>query len=330
MRIKSIKAFCLLTLKVRRVYFSQSNKHTFALLLQARLTSSRPSENFDIIIEPHAVGVACLEEIQSVWRAAGRPDTLRYVVADCGGGTVDVAVHDRRLTESGQNAISEVIHPCGGPWGGAVVDRKILELIKSFLGDHAKHVDEATWRQLERAQIERAKRDAFAAEAYPTQVKIELCPEIVTSFASAGVDLKTVLSSVAGVDYRKRAGAIIVSIDLFEKCFAQPCREIVRHLQKILAEVKPVHCLVLAGGFSESVTLRRRLESELEKTRIINAADPSLAVAQGAVMFGQNPQVMQRVPSRSAQQTPKDNKPAVSLQPQSQESTAKHQEVTVK
>ena len=306
-----------MALKFRRVYFSQSN-NKLLIFLQARLTSSGPSENFDIIIEPHAVGVACLEEIQSVWRAAGRPDTLRYIVADCGGGTVDVAVHDRRLTESGQNAISEVIRPCGGPWGGAVVDQKILELIKSFLGDHAKHVDEATWRQLERGQVERAKRDAFVSDAHPTQVKIELCPEIVTSLASAGVDLKTVLSSVAGVDYRKRAGAVIVSIDLFENCFDEPCRKIVQHLRKILDEVKPVHCLMLAGGFSESVTLRRRLESELRRTRIINAADPSLAVVRGAVMFGQNPQVMQRVPSRRARQSSE-----IPLQPRSQESMAK-------
>ena len=252
--------------------------------------------------------------MKDVWKAAGQPEKLRYIVADCGGGTVDVAVHDRRMTGSHENAIAEVIHPSGGPWGGTVVDQNILNYIKSLLGEHVKKVDESTWEQLERLQIEKAKRTAYESEVNPTQVKVELGPEIVTKLATAGVDLKAVLDGVEGVDYRKRAGAIMLDIALFEKCFDEPCRDIVNHLQKVVAAAGNVHCLILVGGFSESPTLRRRLESGLPKMKIIKASEPSLAVVKGAVIYGQNPQIMQRVAPRPTRLSLQDRNSRFSMQ----------------
>ena len=253
-----------------------------------------------MILEPDAAAVACLDEIRGVWKAAGQPDVLRYIVADCGGGTVEIAVHDLCMTGNRQNTITEVIRPSGGPWGGTIVDSNVLKFVKSLIGENAAAVDESAWEQLERVKIEEAKRDAGSAEQ--DHVKLELPPDLVTSLQSTGVDLKVLLSGKDNLDYRKRAGAIIIGLGLFEKFFKEPCRRITSHLHSVMAEAGKVHCLLLVGGFAQSAILRRLVQDMLESTPLVNVSDASLAVVRGAVMFGQNPKVMRREASPKTRQ----------------------------
>ncbi len=53
----------------------------------------------------------------------------RYMVVDCGGGTVDITVH-----EIAENNLKEVFKATGGPYGSCSVDAAFEELLGDVLG----------------------------------------------------------------------------------------------------------------------------------------------------------------------------------------------------
>eukprot|EP01083_Nonionella_stella_P119506 357292_1 len=52
----------------------------------------------------------------------------QYVLIDVGGGTCDIACHEIM----GEFQIAEIMHPSGGPWGGRVVDKQFVKLLRNI------------------------------------------------------------------------------------------------------------------------------------------------------------------------------------------------------
>ena len=73
-------------------------------------------DNIEIAIEPEGASLICrnvmIDAAAERHLATAWPTKLRYIVADCGGGTVDIVVHelDRKTME-----IAEIHQPTGGP-----------------------------------------------------------------------------------------------------------------------------------------------------------------------------------------------------------------------
>ena len=83
-----------------------------------------------------------------------------------------------------------------------------------------------------------------------------------------------------------------IVVTFFKKCLDN----IVNHTKKVLAkpEANGVNHLVLVGGFAESDYMRTELPKALgENVHVFIPDEPWLAIMRGAVLFGQNPSVIE-------------------------------------
>ena len=93
---------------------------------KAGLISEEASSRLELALEPEAACVACKEneELQ-------KGD--RFMVLDCGGGTVDITMHV--VVENAPNlTLDELRRPAGGPWGSTFVDDEFERFISNLIG----------------------------------------------------------------------------------------------------------------------------------------------------------------------------------------------------
>ena len=89
-----------------------------------------------LCLEPEAACMACEEQRLSEQGAVGTQILKlgdRFMVLDCGGGTVDITMHKVECTQPLQ--LSEVRAPSGGPWGSTFVDKEFEEFLRKLIGD---------------------------------------------------------------------------------------------------------------------------------------------------------------------------------------------------
>ena len=246
-------------------------------------------DNIEIALEPEAASLACRIDLQSAWNNLGKPPKLRYIVVDCGGGTVDVTVDEVDMATS---EINEVHAASGGAWGGTEVDKRVLDVIHRAIGVQvAKKIDQSSWLIFERNCIEDGKK--IPEEG--SKAVIDITTELLQAISEAGGNLAGEGSKVKGVDYRKRRSAFNFTPEVMEECYGEPIDQIVAHTRKVLADVGNIHCILMVGGFSECPLLMRRMEETFQTAslRVIRPSSASLAVVKGAVMYGQNPNIVQ-------------------------------------
>jgi hypothetical protein len=56
----------------------------------------------------------------------------KFVILDCGGGTVDVTVHS--LVTKAPFRLNELAPPSGGPWGSTYVDAAFCNVLRDMMG----------------------------------------------------------------------------------------------------------------------------------------------------------------------------------------------------
>ena len=244
----------------------------------------------ELALEPEGAAFRCRSDLQHVHAAIGSPSTLRYVVADCGGGTIDVTVHD--LTVSTKK-IDEVHRATGGDWGGTTVDKEILNLIRRIIGeDVADRIKDTEWLRFSRQIVEEAKRKVGTTSE--DKITIAMTPEMMTAIDAAGGNLSRSTSGFPGVMYRSRAATLLIDLPLIEECFERSLSNITEHVRDIVTTVRGVHCILVVGGYAESNVLMSRMEREFKTSEcnVIRPAKASLAVVAGAVVFGQDPTIV--------------------------------------
>ena len=244
-------------------------------------------ESFEIALEPEGAALSCRDKLMHVWRECGQPATLRYMVVDCGGGTIDVTVHDLNIASSD---VKEVHRATGDAWGGTYVDKHVKALIQRILGDRvSKKLTDDEWLRFTRVSIEKAKRSITDST---DQVFFDIPHEMLGAIAANGGSLENAAKSVPGVKARK--GRLMIEVKLVEDCFKESLESIAGHVRGLLREVSGIRCILVVGGFAECPFLISRLEKEFQNAecRVVRPRDASTAVVKGAVMYGQCPDVI--------------------------------------
>ena len=59
---------------------------------------------------------------------------VKYIMVDCGGGTVDITCHQ----SLGDNGIRELIAPSGGDWGSTFINKSFIGFLHELFGAHVK------------------------------------------------------------------------------------------------------------------------------------------------------------------------------------------------
>ncbi|XP_065261831.1 heat shock 70 kDa protein 12B [Emys orbicularis] len=219
----------------------------------------------------------------------------RYIVADCGGGTVDLTVHQ---IEQPQGTLKELYKASGGPYGAVGVDLAFETLLGQIFGEDFiatfKAKRPAAWVDLTIA-FEARKRAAAPFRSNPLNVSL---PFSFVDFyrRHRGQNVETALkrSSVNFVKWSSQ-GMLRMSSEAMNDLFQPTVSQIIRHIDDLLKkpDVKGIKFLFLVGGFAESAMLQHAVQSAFGSLcRVIIPQDVGLTILKGAVLFGLDPTIV--------------------------------------
>ncbi|XP_067331914.1 heat shock 70 kDa protein 12A isoform X1 [Channa argus] len=219
----------------------------------------------------------------------------RYVVVDCGGGTVDLTVHQIRLPEG---HLKELYKASGGPYGSIGIDYEFEKLLCKIFGqdfiDQFKIKRPAAWVDLMIA-FESRKRAAAPDRTNPLNINLPFSfIDYYKKFRGHSVEHALRKSNVDFVKWSSQ-GMLRMSPDAMNSLFKPTIDHIIQHLTELFdkPEVSDIKFLFLVGGFAESPLLQQAVQDMLQgRSRIIIPHDVGLTILKGAVLFGLDPSVI--------------------------------------
>ncbi|XP_036402533.1 heat shock 70 kDa protein 12A isoform X2 [Megalops cyprinoides] len=226
---------------------------------------------------------------------AGMTQGDRYVVVDCGGGTVDLTVHQIRLPEG---HLKELYKASGGPYGSIGIDFEFEKLLCKIFGpdfiDQFKIKRPAAWVDLMIA-FESRKRAAAPDRTNPLNINLPFSfIDYYKKFRGHSVEHALRKSNVDFVKWSSQ-GMLRMNPDAMNALFKPTIDHIIQHLSELFEkpEVSDIKFLFLVGGFAESPLLQQAVQSMLQgRCRIIIPHDVGLTILKGAVLFGLDPGVI--------------------------------------
>lgn len=219
----------------------------------------------------------------------------RYVVADCGGGTVDLTVHQ---IEQPQGTLKELYKASGGPYGAVGVDLAFESMLGQIFGEDFmasfKAQRPAAWVDLSIA-FEARKRTAAPGRTNALNICLPFSfIDFYRRHRGHSVEAALRRSSMNIVKWSSQ-GMLRLTQEAMNELFQPTIQNIVRHIEELMsrAEVQGVRFLFLVGGFAESPLLQKAIQKSVGRScRIIIPHDVGLTILKGAVLFGLDPTVV--------------------------------------
>ena len=268
---------------------------------EAAKRAGLPSENDRLILalEPEAAAhYARVSGLRTTGLSGGRATLMsprsRFMVVDCGGGTVDITSY-RADTN---NNLEEIGNDCGGPYGSDYLNRAFVEevLLSRF----------SSWNRMR--ELATTSPAAFASlieswEKEKTYVEFPVTGEIYIPMPAA---LHRTLTSddleVLGSKQNDITDMIVVTEEETSSIFDNLVANVLQLVDKQLTDMslqrrstKGDEIIVLVGGFGASKYLQKRLQEHVSsRASVIIPPDPGAAVLEGAVHYAYDPQIRAR------------------------------------
>lgn len=227
------------------------------------------------------------------------------MVVDAGGGTVDITVH-----HNSSNGLVEIHSPSGGSWGSSYINKQFEELLEELFG--REHIAtfknskdwyimmdtfEACCRVLHLSAILISVQSAkvkFSFEDPIARIGVSfiLTEEVINRCTPRIVAFNT----RSGTNIALQRGLLCLEtvMPLF---FDKVISNIINHVKNLLVkpELRQVQYMFLVGGLGESTILQQRIQEEFHnRLKLVVPPRPSVAVVNGAVMFGLNPSIISK------------------------------------
>ena len=225
--------------------------------------------------------------------STGDSDGMRYIVADCGGGTVDVTVHELTRTRN----LKELHKATGGTWGSMGVDCQFELLISDIFGEDflMDFVKTKPMSWLELVNTFETRKCSFC----PTKqvaISIPLPFSFIESFMETGKSVRGAVQEYGeeGVQWTSQ-GMLRLSPSIMMELFDPVVSAIIQHIQDILSlpNLSRIEYLFLVGGFAESPILQDAVHNAFRPfLKVVIPQNVSLTILKGAVMFGHDPTVI--------------------------------------
>ncbi len=254
-------------------------------------SSSADAEKLILVLEPEAAAIACQEKDKSQLESG-----TRFMVVDCGGGTVDITVHE---VIKGKG-LKEIAAGTGGKYGSTYVDRVFVEYLKEKLTLEAlvRFHDEEPIDYLEMlADWERTKCN-YHPEKSGEIIYFPIRPKLYKILANNYPDiLERLAKEQDGEDEN-----IQLSNQQMQDIFAPVLEGLISKVQEEFQRLGERGCdlIFLVGGFSTSPLLRQRIQERFGERvkKIVMPPFPGNKIVEGAVSFGLNPSVIRSRRSR--------------------------------
>ncbi|MEU2511105.1 Hsp70 family protein [Streptomyces syringium] len=271
------------------------------LMWEAAVDAGLPDDEkrLQLVIEPEAAAYhARVSGVRTI-NTSGRRASLmskgsRFLVADCGGGTVDITAYKT----DAQNRLEEIGRECGGKFGSEYVNQAFLEqILAKRLGSY--DVVDQIGTQSPASVIDLL--DSWE-KAKVSITKLE-DDDIYLPIPAA---LDRLLDEAARESLSKSQDGIVdflvVTADEAREVFETVIPGILSLVDKQLDEMRVQRrnapgkeLVILVGGFGNSPYLQERLQEHLEgRADVLVPPDPQVAVLLGAVHYTYDPQTKSR------------------------------------
>ncbi|WP_414548847.1 Hsp70 family protein [Anabaena sp. CCY 0017] len=254
-------------------------------------SSETEAERLLLVLEPEAAALY-LQERKNLQLDPG----TRFMVVDCGGGTIDITVHE---VISGKG-LQEVAEGTGAAYGSTYVDKNFQEYLEKKLTAEVieRFHDEEPINYLEMmAEWERIKCD-FDPEKGNSIIYFPLPPKLYKILSK---DYSKILENLAA-EQDGDDNTIRLSHEIMKGIFDPLLQGLVAKVEEEFAKLGSQGCdyIYLVGGFSKSPLLRQQIQKRFgaRVKQIFMPTEPGEAIVQGSVSFGLNPETIRTRRSR--------------------------------
>ncbi|RUP49894.1 hypothetical protein BC936DRAFT_141054 [Jimgerdemannia flammicorona] len=245
-------------------------------------------------------------EAASLWCLASGGISLKekdvYMVVDCGGGTVDITIHEVERADAQRPLVKEVTPASGGAWGSTSIDRCVFKLFEEIFGRN--RYDQMMKDPLGHTQlqdnVERAKC-SFNGEINPV---IQLPDSLLNSTKNDSNTPNQAVSIYNRVNQTRlqlKGSNLLIPAAIFSDFISSAIRSILNHVHGLLLQHR-IKYVVMVGNFANCVPLQKQMETLMDtfKIKLIIPDQPGDAIMKGAVIYGLDPS---SVTSRRARKT---------------------------
>ncbi|PKC57608.1 hypothetical protein RhiirA1_446129 [Rhizophagus irregularis] len=258
--------------------FTEDTKTTMRkCLYDAGLIKRIGTLSLQFTTEPEASAIYCMSTLEEHGLTIG----AKYLIVDCGGGTVDLTVR-KLLSES---RLREMTISTCGYYGGSYVDKNFLEFFESKVGKSAMDM----LKKNHYSQVN------YLVQQFCFQVKIPFTGD-KAEFKTYELDIDRKCPAVKKYVTGTQRDELIVNdwiIDLdFETVksfFDKVIESILTLIEQQLKKCTSCSVMFLVGGFSESKYFQSRVKQNFEsQIKIAVPPRPVIAVVNGACEYGLN------------------------------------------
>ena len=279
----------------------------------AGLISKNEDKSLFFALEPEAASIYCSKcgDIKEEFIKKGK----YYIICDLGGGTGDIITH---LVGS-NDSLEEITQSDGGIYGSNEIDRKLFEeLIYNIFGykdfnslkkkmkELSIKEDETTifgeWCDLER-QIKNFKEGANL-EKVKNKINYPICFNVFEDFVNEDMSINDLIekynSSCFNEDLKlnvksKKKWIVELPYKIIDNYILEQSKLICKKIENILSKNnKDINTIIFVGGYCSNEILISYIKERLKKkiTNFLYPNKPYLAVMEGSVLFGLNPNLI--------------------------------------
>ncbi|KAG2464910.1 HS12B protein, partial [Polypterus senegalus] len=201
---------------------------------------------------------------------------VQYVVVDCGGGTVDITVHE--VLDDG--SLKELQKASGGGWGGFSVDSKFTAFLREIFGPVLWEI----YKNEHPAELQKMMHN-FSIQKCTEKKDIYIqCPYNLAVLAAKNKDISSYFSQVEGACWDE--GNIKISYKKMASFFTESIKNILKKIKEILdtPEIN-IDFILLIGGYASSSLLREAVKSEFgSQYKILCPHKSQRTIAKGVVI----------------------------------------------
>ena len=255
------------------------------------------SEKLSLALEPEVAALYSqknvVEQIQADKSQAAIKCPTEYMVIDIGGGTVDITAHIEV-----EGSIKVPVIPTGNAWGGIQVNEAFSEMLQKLVDDpgYLKYLDIGN-HSVQMASINDILYREFEDQksSYGNRTSDSIIVSLPNKFAKCyNETIESKAKEMHGVEYDDDK-IFIEDKDVIESQLFGPAIDgIIDCVLKAIEDTKNrFTTFYLVGGFGGCKYTHEKVEEAIKKrnskAKVLVPISPRLAVAQGAVLWRQNP-----------------------------------------
>jgi molecular chaperone DnaK (HSP70) len=277
------------------------------LMHRAAVEAGFPDERMFLVQEPEAAALQCRVHMDKLAADSGnespqydlRSDGARFMVVDCGGGTVDITAYRVNGPPGSEQKLMDLCRASGGKLGSENINRAFAEKVlpRHFGG---QEVVNDLWRLFPHDMLEII--DTWEQRKVTLEVRVDDSSDKPKVTDSAWIPVPGLVEEYA----RSRRGEsgghrIIVEPAEIEELFEEIVPKVLKEIEGRLEEVRQTagpppsgrEILLLVGGFAASRYLQARIRLHFaDRVAVVVPDRPAAAVMFGAVRFCHRPWII--------------------------------------